>query len=46
MEKLVHETTSERNILDIFATNNHEIVSQVLVEDYDRKFINHKSVKV
>ena len=31
-------------MLDIFATNDHELVSQVLVEDNDRKFSDHKSI--
>ena len=44
MEQLVHEATRERNILDIFATNDHELVPQVLVEDNVRMFSDHKSI--
>ena len=44
MEQQLHEATRERNILDIFATYDHELISQVLVEDNDRKFSDHKSV--
>ena len=44
LEQQVHEATRERNILDIFATNDHELVSQILVEDNDRKFSDHKSI--
>ena len=40
----MHEASRERNMLDIFATNDHELVSQVLVDDNDRKFRDHKSV--
>ena len=38
----MHEATRERNILDFFATNDHKLISQVLVEDNDSKFSDHK----
>jgi len=44
LEQLVQDATRERNILDIFATNDHELVSQVLVEDNHRKSRDHKTI--
>ena len=40
----MHEATRERNILEIFTINDHELVSHVLVEDNDRKTTDHKSI--
>ena len=42
MEQLVH-VTRERNILYIFANNDHESVSFVLLEEIDRKTSQHKT---
>ena len=33
MDKYVHRSTRGDNILDLFATNDHELVSKVVVED-------------
>ena len=35
MEQYVHRPTRGDNILDLFATNDHELVSRVVVEDTD-----------
>ena len=44
LEQNVQDATRERNILDIFATNDHELVSHILVEDNHRKTSDHKTI--
>ena len=42
LEQYVLEATRQRNILDIFGTNDHDLVSYVRVEDTDNRTSDHR----
>ena len=46
MEQFVDKPTRVNNILDLFATNNHEVVANIDVESVDQQFSDHRLVLI
>ena len=46
MEQYVDSPTRLNNILDLFATNDHEFIARIEVEDVDQRFSDHRLVVI